>query len=89
MGEALADVAAGKPARIVALVLNPQPQVALRCLCHGELHRIHLPRRKTGRIARAILRSETLWIRSFFTPPNELSFPFVWAYSTFALRFKN
>ena len=52
LGIALADGAAGKPARIVALVLEPQPHVALRGLRDDEFHLVHVSRRKVCRFAR-------------------------------------
>jgi hypothetical protein len=45
-------IAAGKPARVVALVLDPQPHVPLRRLRDGELHLVHVSRRKVRRFAR-------------------------------------
>jgi hypothetical protein len=49
---ALGDVAIGKSARVVGLVLHPHPHVALRRLRHDELHLIHMSVGKIRRLAR-------------------------------------
>ena len=48
---ALRDISSGKSARIVALVLDPHPHVALRQFAHNVLHQVHVARRKVRRLA--------------------------------------
>ena len=42
--EALGDIAAGKAAGIIRLILKPQPHIAFRRFRDGELHLIHMLR---------------------------------------------
>ena len=47
----LRDISPGKSARVVALVLDPHPHVALGQLAHDVLHQVHVARRKVRRLA--------------------------------------
>jgi hypothetical protein len=48
------DIAAREPARIVRLILDPEPHVPLRRLLDDELHLVHMSRRQVRRFARRL-----------------------------------